>query len=249
MRLLSAEWMKTKRTVVRWIVFFIPLCISACVTVYMTYRSDISFAFIYEGFFTVWSAVLIPMGAGLLTGLLTHQEELAGNFSCFLNTEISRAKLYAGKFFVSALGLTISTFLTTLILCIGIHIVLPYQSNSTVFFCASLLAVIGTLPILAIHLWVSFIWGMGASIGMGICGILMAVLIGTTSLGDTIWMVIPWSYPVKMAMLPLVFSYASSTIIAKAMPQLTLAFAMSIVCFAAFLFGGMLWFSKWEGRK
>lgn len=111
------------------------------------------------------------------------------------------------------------------------------------------MAIIGTLPILAIHLWVSFLWGMGASIGLDICGILMAVLIGTTGLGVKIGRIIPWSYPVKMAMFPVAYSLLPSTMIVGSTMQLILELALSITFFVIFLLGGIIWFHKWEGKK
>ena len=102
---------------------------------------------------------------------------------------------------------------------------------------------------MAIHLWVSFLWGMGASIGLGICGILMAVLIGTTGLGDKIWMIVPWSYPVKMSMFPVAYSLLPNAMLVESTIQLILEFALSITFFVIFLLGGMIWFRKWEGRK
>ncbi len=51
MRLFLSEWMKTKRTAVRWITFFLPVLIACCVITYMMYRTELSSDFIYEGFF------------------------------------------------------------------------------------------------------------------------------------------------------------------------------------------------------
>lgn len=249
MNLLLSEWLKTKHTLIRWFIFFMPVCISACIIMYLSLRPELSFDFVYEGFYIIWTTIIIPIGVSVLTGFLIHEEEQAGDFNGFLNTGISKGKLYIGKLGFSAISLTVCTTITTLSLCIGLNIVLTDFVNSSLFAMSSLLCIIGSLPILAIHLWISFRWGMGASIGTGICGILMAVLIGTTGLGDKIWMLIPWAYPVKMAMFPMAYSLLPSTMLVELTIQFILEFTLSIGWFVIFLIGGMIWFSKWEGRK
>jgi ABC-2 type transport system permease protein len=115
---------------------------------------------------------------------------------------------------------------------------------------ASLLSLIGTLPILAIHLWISFAFGIGASVGVGILGILVAVLMGTTNLGNNIWYFLPWTYPVKMSMFPLALLAPSSQMIAnKIIIQFILCISLSLVLSILFLLFGIIWFEKWEGRK
>ena len=129
MNLLSSEWLKTKHTIIRWLIFFMPVCISACIIAYLSYRSDLSYDSVYEGFFMIWATIIIPIGVSVLTSFLIYEEELAGDFNSLLNTGIPRAKLYAGKICFSVLSLTVCTFITTLILCIGMDIVLPNSIN------------------------------------------------------------------------------------------------------------------------
>ena len=249
MRLFLSEWMKTKRTAVRWITFFLPVLIACCVITYMMYRTDLSSDFIYEGFFTVWTAIIMPLGAGLLSGYLVHEEELAGCFNGLLNTQVSRTKLYFGKFFLPTFCMAACTLISALVLSLGMGLLMPDRGDSSLFLLASLFAIMGVLPILAIHLWASFLWGMGASIGIGMCGILVAALIGATSLGNKVWMFVPWAWPVKMAMFPMIFSLSSGEIIWKTAAQFITEIFLSIFTLILFLTGGILWFHKWEGGK
>lgn len=46
------------------------------------------------------------------------------------------------------------------------------------FLTAAVLVILGTLPLLALHLWISFAWGMGASVGISMGGLLMAAILG-----------------------------------------------------------------------
>ena len=249
MRVLSSEWLKTKRTPVRWITFFMPVIFSLCIISYLKIRSGISTEFIYEAFFTIWTGVIMPVGVGLLSGFLVHEEEMAGNFNRFLNVGVSKTRLYIGKFIFLALCLLICTLIATAILCVGMEVVLPNGGNLTLFFTASLLETIGLFPLLAIHLWISFLWGMGVSIGVGMCGILMATLIGATSLGEKIWMLCPWAWSVKMSMFPIIYSFSPSAIISQAFARFFIEIILSVITFALFLLLGITWFYRWEGRK
>ena len=101
---------------------------------------------------------------------------------------------------------------------------------------------------MAIHLIISFIFGMGASIGAGICGFLVATFIGTTAIGDNIWMFIPWSYPVKMSMIPYILQMNNTELLAQIQSQINLLFLLSIILSAIFLIVGVIWYNNCEIR-
>ncbi|MBC2576282.1 lantibiotic immunity ABC transporter MutG family permease subunit [Peptostreptococcus canis] len=259
-RLISSEWMKTKRTMVRWINFFLPLLISGCIIGYVALRgmsSDFQMT-TFQTFFEIWTIFVIPIGVGILAGYVVHQEELASSFNGFLSLRLPRYKLYLVKFFPLSIIIMISTFLATIVFYIGITLIFPELSNIWLFFLiAAILVIIGTLPIIAIHLWVSFAWGTGVSIGIGICGLLMAGLIGRTSLGNSIWQFIPWTVPVRLVknLSPyLLFSANMTTpppLVSSgwAVKQFLIGITSVGVCLFIVLLCGMIWFSKWEGRK
>lgn len=248
-RILSSEWLKTKRTAVRWITFFMPVVTALCIVAYISGRAGVTADFIYEGFFTVWTAVIIPLGAGLLAGFIIHEEELAGDFHGFLNSEVSRDSVYLGKFFLLIFCLMSCTFISTVILCAGMNLAAPGNGYYAVFMMAALFAVIGSLPILAIHLWISLLWGIGASIGTGMGGLLMGALIGATSLGDKIWILVPWAWPVKLSMFPAVYLLSRTDLVFEdTVRQMMTGLAAVVIGTAVFLTSGMIWFRKWEGR-
>ena len=153
--------------------------------------------------------------------------------------------------------MTASTLIATIGVWIGLDVFLGFSIGWLIFIAASILAIIGTMPLLALHLWASFRWGMGASIGISIGGLLMAALMGATSLGDKIWQFIPWTWPVRLAILPGAYlqfagGYAISTgsyFLGFVLNQLVMGLAASSLCLVAALIGGFIWFNRWEGRK
>ncbi len=259
MKLLSSEWLKTKRTAIRWFTFCMPAVYAALIIGYIALRGvDINTqVLVFQIFFEAWTAFVIPLDVGILSGFIVHQEELAGNFNGFLAAKVSRYKLYLGKFGLLFVTMTTSTLIATIVLCVGLNVFLGLLIDWQIFVASAILVVIGTIPLLALHLWASFAWGMGASIGISIGGLLMAALIGATGLGDKIWQFIPWAWPVRLAMLPGVYlqfmpdmqvtpeSISSGFVL----NQLATGLIAVAICLAVALVGGMVWFDKWEGRK
>lgn len=82
-KVLLSEWLKTKRTAVRWIILCMPLVFSLFSSVYLSIRPDSSQEFAFEGFFTIWTVFVIPLGVGVLSGLIVDEEEATGNFNGF----------------------------------------------------------------------------------------------------------------------------------------------------------------------
>ena len=106
-----------------------------------------------------------------------------------------------------------------------------------IFIFAMILELFGTLPLMALHLWLSFTWGTGASIGIGMGGLVTAAVIGTTVLGAYL------GFAAGMNMPP---SEISSGAVLQ---QLIIGTAAVLICLIACYVGGVIWFNKWEGRK
>ncbi len=259
MNILYAEWLKTKRTAVRRLTWSMPVAYTVLIIGYFALRGidNINQILVFKAFFEVWTACVIPLAIGILSGLIVHYEELAGNFNGLLSSKVSRYGLYWSKFLLTVLIMTASTLIATIGLGLGLAVFLDFSMNWLIFLAASILAIMGTIPLLAMHLWAGFRWGMGASIGMSICGLLMAALMGATSLGDTIWQFIPWSWPVRLAILPGAYlQFAEELqfppeIISSGFVwnQLAMGLAASSLCLVAALMGGFIWFNRWEGRR
>lgn len=255
MKILAAEWIKTRRTPIRWIVFLTPVIFAALVIGYYSMRAistDIQIS-IFEVFFGVWTIIVITFGSGLISALMIQQEELAGGFNGLLGSKLPRQKLYLGKLAILILSATGSIMAATILLVIGLNVILKISVSWPIFIAGAIMAVIGTIPLLAIHLWISFAWGMGASIGIGGAGLLIAGLMGT-SLGDEVWYFVPWAWPLRLSMLPgayLLYKpgmdfFTDTNLIIN---QAIIGIVISSLFFSVVLLGGLLWFKRWEGRK
>ncbi|SET14578.1 lantibiotic immunity ABC transporter MutG family permease subunit [Anaerobranca gottschalkii] len=258
MKILISEWIKTKRTPIRWLAFLTPVIFAALIIWYFSLKAimiDIQIS-IFQVFFEAWTALVIPFGAGLISGLMIHQEELAGSCNGFLGSKLPRRDLYLGKLSILILLASASTLLAVLVLLLGLSFILNMYISWPIFIIAAIMAMIGTLPLLAFHLWISFAWGMGASIGIGGGGVLIAALMAT-SLGNKIWQFVPWAWPVRLAGLAGAYllylpgmklppEIISSGFIAD---QAIKGLIPTAVLFVSLLVGGLIWFKRWEGRK
>lgn len=251
--MLQMEWLKLKRTPLQWLLFAGPIGMAALIVWYYAGRTVTPGlpALIFETFVQGASAIAIPIGVGILAGYVILQEELAGNFNGFLGTAIPRSLLYVSKLLFMIVLMAAAIALSTLTLGAGLYGFTDIPVRWDILAAAAGIGIAASLPLLALHLWASLAWGMGASVAIGGGGLLVAAL-SATSLGDAVWPYIPWAWPVRLSILPGVYL----------LPELSNEFAMDmlfqkalqgsvsvVLAFVVLWVGGLLWFRKWEGRK
>lgn len=239
LRLMRSDWLKTRRTPIRWAVIAVPAGYALLLLWYFS-RSrltpELPFK-MYSAFFEGWT-VFLPLAAGMLTGLLCLQEEQAGSFSALLGSTVSRSVMYTARLLL-LIAITAGSVLFSLtILVLGMRTGLGIETmDAGMFYEGALLAIGGSLPQIALHLWLSFAFGLGVSVGVGGAGLLMAAIIGATSVGDPIWQAVPWAWPVRLALHPIV-----PVVLAEGLLPVFLLFAVLAVL-------GTVWFHRWEGHK
>lgn len=248
LRSLSSDWLKTKRTAYRAISFLLPPAVALVSLWYLSvHRRTPSFqGNAYRLFFDLWT-ILLPVLVGLLAGLLGSQEEQAGNFNGLLGTSLARVSVFSGKLLflilTAAAGLFVSGLLFMAELALFLHV---SGLQIAVFLEGALLTLLGSLALYVLHLWLSFAFGLGASVSAGGAGFLIAAVCGLTSAGDRIWRFLPWTWPARLSRIPEAFLAPSlSEPVAgnrtEILPAILL-FIFSFVC-------AVVWFCRWEGRR
>ncbi|MNO25900.1 ABC-2 family transporter protein [compost metagenome] len=256
LRLLSSDWLKTKRTPVRWLTGAVVLAYPALLLWYFARpvrTAELPYD-MHQAFFQS-ASIILPVGIGLLAGLLAAQEENAGHFNGLLGQSAPRTLIYLSKLLQLVLLMTVCLFGSLLVLLAGMRYLLHIEQPAAgIFMLSGLLALVGSLAICALHLFLALAFGLGASVGAGGAGLLVAAIVGTTSVGDAIWPCVPWSWPARLAGLP-----------ALAMPGVSLPVGFQLSGFmreqlirglvpacAVFMLAAacsILWFCRWEGRK
>lgn len=247
-RILSSDWLKTKRTAYRTIFFLLPPSVALVSLWYLSVhqRTSAAQANAYTLFFDLWT-ILIPFLTGLLAGILSSQEEQAGNFNGLLGTSVSRISIFFGKLLFLVLTTATSLFLSDILFVAGLVSFLHISGlQAVVFLEGAILTLLGGLPLYVLHLWLSFTFGMGASISVGGAGLLIAAVCGLTSAGDHIWRFLPWAWPARLSQIPETFLVPS---LSKSVAGNWTGILLTILLFVLSTGCAAIWFCRWEGRK
>ncbi|AKP48761.1 lantibiotic immunity ABC transporter MutG family permease subunit [Bacillus smithii] len=256
LNVLSSEWLKTRRTTIRLIVFVTPIIYPIFMLWYFSRYNDPSFwqVKIYGGFFEVLS-VSLPIIISLLTGLIAYQEEKSGSFMNVLTGPVSRAKFYFGKLSLLIFAAIADIFLATFLMLLGMRYILNIENvHYDLFLQGALLSLVGSLILFSLHLLISFAFGMGASIAIGGGGFLVSAIIGATVVGDNIWQYIPWAWTVRLSQVPMLLMLKVKHAFGMELSDLYFQELMkgiipASICFILVTLLGLVWFNRWEGGK
>ena len=204
-RALSAELLKTKRTLAFWLTLLAPLPIILLALInfmqdYEWLKREELWPTLVHNVFVLWNLLLMPLFITLETGLLNALEHNNKMWKQLYALPVPRWTVYASKQIV-ALGLIGLSNFALAAMTVGVGLLIralrPHLSFSAPIPWAPLAqsAVLGYLAaglILSLHLWVSARWpsfvaAMGAGIVMTVAGV---VLISSD------WAkVYPWTLP------------------------------------------------------
>ena len=256
---LSAEWIKQRRTATRWLVMVVPVTLAGLLAWYASVSSsELSWTDLSRLVFETWTTICVPVGAALFAGLSASLEDDAGGWWALRARPVSPAALYGAKLLVlAAHTLASSLVLGIFVGLFGVAFGTSPEITTGVPW-ASLLALalvlwVCALPLLALQLWVAEAWGFGAAVAVGVQGLLLAALIGGNSLGGGafgVWLAVPWAWPVRgvyPALVLLGLDGGGPTALPVSPEGILLAVcAFSLVLASALTAAGLAWFSRRE---
>lgn len=240
--------MKLKRTKLMWIFAAVSVAYAALFLAYFTGRTESSSQMYL--FYMESMGIALPFLIGLAAGFMIDQERQAGHFQVLLGGTASRISGYMSKLLL-LLVLQGVMILFAVILWIGgmkwgLGLTdIPIWS----YVCGWLWLTCSNIMLLMMHLFIAFVFGMGASILMGGAGLLMSALMAT-GLGDQVWMYVPWAWGVR-------FSGLTGIVLDESLPAemvnyvqhelgqgVGVAVSMTALCLAI----SIVWFRRWEGK-
>jgi len=252
-RLLRSDWLKLKRSVLFWTAVWIPAGYALLLTAYFASSPDSPELAIrsYRVFIEGWS-VLLPMILGVWSGLIGAQEEQAGQFAAMLGTGASRPLIYIGKWSMLAFMTIAGTFLSAAVFLLGSARFTNMKSEMLGLYLGGVGSIcLGVLFLVAVHLFLSFAAGLGATIGIGAAGSLMAAIVGSSVIGDAIWKWVPWAWGPRMSQMVGIWMTVPDTepYVSFIRSQWWEGAAISVAATALAVIGSLFWFQRWEGRK
>lgn len=239
-RCIRSDCQKLRHTFMLWIHIFVPVITSLLFLAYYSvspWKPESKLSGFLE-----FIAIAFPLMIGLICGKEMEQEGRAGSFQTMLCGIKSRATAYSSKL---VLLIFMGTF--SIALAVGIFALGFQTAPSTLYLKAGGMLAAGNVFLYILHQFVSFQYGSGASIGLGIAESLICA-IALTGLGDDKWYYIPCAWSARLCdYLMYTWVYPSSSAIGNAQIETGLLIAIC-ASLAAFL-ASLLWFQNWEGRK
>lgn len=243
-QLLWAEFLKYKRTFVPWIHVLLPAGVAVLTAVFGWLTPAYSWASITSGYLQVLG-LAFPLVIAIICSKVVELEAEAGCFQPVLASS-QRKILYFVKFVSLILMEIVAVFLALSVFG------LLYPSDANIFYLAfygyaGLLLMGSTVVLYLLHLVLAFLFGSGATIGLGIFEVLISALL-LTGLGDGIWQFIPCAWPARlMGTWFSMLQYPDKNPIFAQQLLLWLEVAFPVTLLGLFL--SLLWFDRWQGRS
>lgn len=249
-RALRADFQKLKHTQIFWIHIVIPIIgaffFLVCYNLFNKVETIEKHVLYFE-----LLGMMFPLLIGIICGMVVSQEEQAGQFQVLLGSTKSRSISCLSKLLTLILMGMFSLFLALGIVLFGLKLFLhvsniPYLLYFQVFGWL----IFSNIFIYILSFFVSLKFGKGASIFLGIAGMLIAALM-LTGLGDRCWMYFPWAWGVRFC--DYATLYFMPAVMHKEIPYLLYSIRKASCITGAYTLGililQLLWFEFWEGRK
>ncbi|WP_025689414.1 ABC transporter permease [Paenibacillus zanthoxyli] len=248
---IHSEWIKSRRTAIPWLLFLAPIAVTGIAALYVQphHLAKDAWTQMLDIISQLWFAIWFPLAWGLLSGLSAHLESASGGWKALRIRNISPALLYGSKIAVLVIQTLLSTlWLVILTVAAGKMISIPSAVPWPGFIASFVAGWIASLPLLIGSLWLAEGLGWAIAVGFGIVGILIASLIGATSLGVGIWQFILWSWPIRLTYI--VYAFITKYIEIQMTPVVLVVFwsvfASSIGLSAILSYFSIKWF---HGRE
>ncbi|OQR54194.1 lantibiotic immunity ABC transporter MutG family permease subunit [Bacillus sp. CDB3] len=249
-RCLLAEFKKRNRSLFLLLHLVIPLTLSGIWMTYISARKDlVNPQFIYVTFFELLG-IGTPLIISIICGVVSDSEDEAGNFQNMFGltknktiTFISQISMMILSYFFAIL-LAISTYTLALKYLVGVD-----EINFSLYFLNGLIFTLCSIFLYFFYQVIGYKYGIGmCSIG-GFAGLIIAAL-SVTSIGDKVWMFLPWAWPNRFSLYLFGHSEISQSTITDNYINSTsiLKGCVSSVIFTIIIIS-IFWFKNWYGRK
>lgn len=246
LRLINAEFVKMRHTVLFWLHIVVPVAGAAVFLMYYQYAPWEPPGKV-EGYIQAL-AIAFPFLTAMICSMAVELEE-EGHMQTFFTMTNKRWHALTGKLLTLLLAGLAATAAAVLIFAGGFELIIEHNPISwQTYVELTILLFAGQILIYEFHLFLSFQFGKGASIGAGVAESVLAALM-LTGLGRGIWQYLPAAWSGSWCNYLLIYKAGNKeawNIVSEAIPRELLACAAAALLAQAALF---VWFHYYEGRR
>lgn len=229
----KAEFMKRKHSLFFWLHVGIPIILVIILDLfYMNRKGELEVSYLFTVLFEL-VGFAYPLVIAVLCGLVTSQEEEAGQFQVILGKVSSKVVSYFSQLaMLLTMGffsfvLAVSGFAASARWMLGVEGI----DYSTVLRTSGLMF-ISVIFMYCLSLVLGYLFGIGICSLVGFLGMIAAAL-AETNLGDKVWMYLPWAWAIRIG--------KGAAIQSGLIWMGGMTFCILVI--------SMLWFRNWEGRR
>lgn len=238
MRVIYSNWLRTKRTNVRYISLFCPIIYAVLLGIYNvmsgTFKGEL-----FESFFSIFG-VLSCFSMSFFVPMVYEPDKKAGFYANELRSSAGRKKNFAGKFFFIALLYLFIEFMAVFIFSFIILLFKNTEFNVLFIVIMFLLGYFTMLPMILIYQVVNLKYSYSGSILLGCLTVLASILLGTTGLGAGLWKILPFTWNIRINYLMVKSMISLRGVLFYILISLIITVILFIMC--------LLWYNKWEAK-
>ena len=173
----SIEVLKTKRTVIRKLVWIFPILVTIVTALFFA-----STGYVIQSIINQWSFIWINLFLALIIGLNDRHEKNSTEYKMIFSSPIDLFQYELGRI----LHGVVLSFITSLVLCVLVAIAslfMPATVSLLACICAILGIFVASLWEIPLYLWISRVTNLYVSIAISFIGSLVAIWINTYTIG------------------------------------------------------------------
>jgi ABC-2 type transport system permease protein len=202
LRAIHSEWIKLRRTPAAWLTVLFPIVCILGIGWYLAVSHRLSWNNLLSYAFGFWITLWPAAGVALQTALAADYDRQEKRWQALRVRPVALEALFGAKLLVQGFHLLLHSLLMSgLILISGILLRVPGEMPWLLLLLLALICTFLTLPLQVLYTWVATATGIGMAIALGAVGLLLETLLGATSMGDRVWLFVPWAWPMRLFML------------------------------------------------
>lgn len=231
----SIEVLKTKRTVIRKLVWIFPILVTVVTALFFA-----STGYVVQSIINQWSFIWINLFLALIIGLNDRHEKNSTEYKMILSSPVDLFQYELGRILHGVL----LSFITSLVLCVLVAIA-SFFMPVTVSLLACIGAILGifvaSLWEIPLYSWISRVTNLYVSIAISFIGSLVAIWINTYTIGK----IFPYTWSALMPV-PLIKMHVNGLLVKSSggMPNNAWTMLASIILFLVLSYLSAYFFKK-----